>query len=303
VLETYVREAISRTGIKPSRERGQHFLIDDAVLAAVVSAARLRGDEWVVEIGPGLGTLTQSLASRCARLHAYELDDRLSGYLVRWVLPDTRNVVLHDQAFNRYVFEPVVQEAEAGGHPLKIVTNLPYQISSQFLQTVAEYSERLEQVVVMLQREVANRVLARPGEPNFGSFSLYMQTFVAVRRVIEVPPDSFYPPPRVNSSVISMTPLPAEDRPLPVNRTRYFKLVRGVFKHRRKQLLNALQLTFSHLTPAQAAAVLNEAGIDHTLRPQNLGIPEYVRLADMLEANLPAGPRTPKDDEDEGTGD
>lgn len=282
MLETYVQQALTRIGMRPSRERGQHFLIDDAVLAAVISAARLDGGEVVVEIGPGVGTLTQSLAGRCHRVEAFELDDRLSRYLAQWVLPEHHNIVLHDVSFNKYVFEPVIERARAEGRPLKIVTNLPYQISSQFLQTVAEYADTLELVVVMLQREVAQRVVARPETPNYGSFSIYMQTFVEPRWVLDVPPTSFAPPPRVNSAVIALTPLPPERRVQPVNPQRYFKLVRGVFKHRRKQLSNALQLTFPHLNHAAAVDALQAAGIPPQVRPQNLTQADYVRLADAL---------------------
>jgi 16S rRNA (adenine1518-N6/adenine1519-N6)-dimethyltransferase len=290
MLAGYVEQALRRTGIRPSRERGQHFLIDDAVLAAVVTAARLDGSEIVVEIGPGLGTLTQSLAARCFRLHAFELDDRLSRYLSQWVVPERPNLVLHDVAFNKYVFEPVIEEAKAEGRPLKIVTNLPYQISSQFLQTVAEYADDLALVVVMLQREVAQRVIARPGMANFGSFSIYLQTFLEPRWVADVPPGSFNPPPRVNSAVITLTPLAPGTGPRPRNSQRYFKLVRGVFKHRRKTIANGLALTFPHLGVEGSAAALERAGLDPMLRPQNLGQAEYVRLADAVE-DVTATPR------------
>jgi 16S rRNA (adenine1518-N6/adenine1519-N6)-dimethyltransferase len=294
VLEGYVKQALSRTGIRLSRERGQHFLVDDSVLAAVVSAARLDGSEIVVEIGPGLGTLTQSLAARAFRVHAYELDDQLSRYLMHWVVPEHANIVLHDQAFNKYVFEPVIEEAKAEGRPLKIITNLPYQISSQFLQTVAEYAADIALVVVMLQREVAQRVVAKPGMANFGSFSVYIQTFVDARWVADVPPASFLPPPRVNSAVIALTPMAAGDRHLPSNPQRYFKLVRGVFKHRRKTIANALQLTFPHLNTETAAEALRSANVGAQLRPQNLGQDEYVRLAEAVEQLIRAEGERPK---------
>ncbi|MDQ3023135.1 MAG: 16S rRNA (adenine(1518)-N(6)/adenine(1519)-N(6))-dimethyltransferase RsmA [bacterium] len=300
MLEGYIKQALARTGIRPSRERGQHFLIDDSVLAAVVNAARLDGSEIVVEIGPGLGTLTQSLARRAFRVHAFELDDQLSRYLQQWVVPEYPNFVLHDVSFNKYMFEPVIEEAKSEGRPLKIVTNLPYQISTQFLQTVAEYADDISLVVVMLQREVAQRVAAKPGMPNFGSFSVYMQTFVDVRWVIDVPPTSFMPPPRVNSAVISLTPLSDAQQPKPANPQRYFKLVRGVFKHRRKTIANALQLTFPHLNAPSAAEVLRLSEINTVLRPQNLSQDDYVRLADAVET-LPVADATcmPEGDEEE----
>jgi 16S rRNA (adenine1518-N6/adenine1519-N6)-dimethyltransferase len=220
---------------------------------------------------------------------------------MQWVVPEHNNIVVHDQAFNKYVFEPVIAEAKAEDRPLKIITNLPYQISSQFLQTVAEYAGDIELVVVMLQREVAQRVIAKPGLANFGSFSVYMQTFVDVRWVIDVPPASFMPPPRVNSAVLALTPLATELRHLPSNPQRYFKLVRGVFKHRRKTIANALQLTFSHLNADTAAAALQSADVDPQLRPQNLGQDDYVRLAESIEQMIKAEGQGPKDEEEPGS--
>ena len=286
VLEDYVREGIRRAGIKPSRARGQHFLIDDEVLGRVVRAAQLTGEEYVVEIGPGLGQLTRALAGRCHRLVAFELDDDIVRYLKGWVLPDTRNVVLEDVAFNKYVFEPVIAEAQAAGRSLKIVTNLPYQISSAFLHTVVEYADSLALTVVMLQREVAQRVVAGVGDPGYNSFSLYLKTFLEANWVCDVPPESFYPVPKIASAVISLATLTPDRQPQPVNHELYLSLVEGVFMHQRKQLTNALRLAFPHLSAEQVGQALEAAEISAKARPQELSMADYVRLADVL-AGLP----------------
>lgn len=282
MLEEYVREGLQQARLHPSRARGQHFLIDDNVLAQIVQAAQLRGDEAVVEIGPGLGTLTRSLAARAWRVYAFELDDALVRYLHGWVLPEAPNVVLEDIAFNKYALERVIAKVREAGRRLKIVTNLPYQISSAFLHTVVDYAAELELVVVMLQREVARRVAASANSPGFGSFSIYLQTFLAARPVCDVPADAFYPPPRVDSAVLALTPLKPEQQPQPKNRERYFKLVEGVFRHKRKQMLNALALCFSHLSPDACRAALQATGIDPAVRPAELSLQDYVRLADTL---------------------
>src|SRR5258708_15958784 len=114
VLEGYVQQALLRARVNPSRARGQHFLIDDSVLAAILRAAELDGSELVVEVGPGLGTLTQSLAARAWRVAAYELDDALVRYLRNWVLPEARNIELHDVAFNKYVYEQLLTKYGVG---------------------------------------------------------------------------------------------------------------------------------------------------------------------------------------------
>jgi 16S rRNA (adenine1518-N6/adenine1519-N6)-dimethyltransferase len=286
VLEGYVREALRRARIRPNKARGQHFLIDDNVLAQIITAAGLTGEECVVEIGPGLGTLTRSLAARCWRVYAFELDSQLVQYLDRWVLPETRNVVLDDVAFNKYVLERVIAEAQAAGRELLIVTNLPYQISGAFLHSVIDYRQALSRVVVMLQREVAQRITARPGSAGYSSFSLYLQTFLAVRPVCGVSRDAFLPPPQVSSAVVRLDPLSPTEQPQPVEPARYFTLVEGVFRHRRKQMSNALRLVFSHLKQEEANAALEQAGLSPEARPEDLGMDDYVRLADVVSTLL-----------------
>ncbi|MCH7471830.1 ribosomal RNA small subunit methyltransferase A [bacterium] len=287
-----MRQGLKRAKLRPSRAKGQHFLIDDSVLAVVVEAAALNGEEHVVEIGPGLGTLTRALAARCHRLHTYELDERLLRYLRAWVLAGEGNVVLHDVAFNKYVLEDVIAEAKAAGRPLKIVTNLPYQISSAFLHTVVDYAADLALVVVMLQREVAQRTVAGPGDPGYSSFSLYLQTFLSVRWVCDVPAVAFYPLPKVDSAVIAITPLAPDRQPQPRDRELYLALVEGVFRHRRKQIINALALAFPQLEKDACASALAESRIDPVARPQDLAMRHYIALSDCLisrqqQANAP----------------
>jgi 16S rRNA (adenine1518-N6/adenine1519-N6)-dimethyltransferase len=311
VLEAYVQQALQRAHIHPSRARGQHFLVDDSVLAQILRAADLAGTELVVEIGPGLGTLTQSLAARAWRVATYELDAGLARYLRQWVLPETRNVLLYDVAFNKYVYEQLLREqgipfvspdadvlpdeaappARPGpaAPPLKIVTNLPYQISSAFLHFAVDYAATYERIVVMLQREVAQRVVAQPGEPGYNSFSLYLQTFLAARWVCDVPAGSFLPPPRVESAVLHLRPLTAAEQPQPRDRALYLRLIEGVFRRRRKQFANALQQTFGHLAPEQTQAALDACGIAASARAQELGMAQYVALADAL-TGLRGGP-------------
>ncbi|MCC7476840.1 ribosomal RNA small subunit methyltransferase A [bacterium] len=282
MLEAYIHTALERARIRPSKARGQHFLIDDGVLAQIVRAAQLDSADAVLEIGPGLGSLTQSLAARCWRVYAFELDDAIVKYLRGWVLPETRNVVLDDIAFNKYALERVIAEVKAEGRRLKIVTNLPYQISSAFLHTVVEYSADIDLTVVMLQREVALRACAGVGDPGYNSFSLYLQTWLKPRWVCDVPRGAFYPEPQVESAVITLTPLKPQEQPQPRDRRLYDKMVKGIFRRRRKTILNALQLTYGHLSSEQALAALRSAGIDPQKRPQDLGMAEYVKLADAL---------------------
>jgi 16S rRNA (adenine1518-N6/adenine1519-N6)-dimethyltransferase len=313
VLEHYVRQAMQRARIVPSRARGQHFLVSDEVLSAILRAGQLDGSELVVEVGPGLGTLTQSLAARAWRVAAYELDDTLVRYLRNWVLPEAPNIELHETAFNKYAYENLLtaygvpfespdahllvgaelappenatlHEGGASSTPtVKIITNLPYQISSAFLHFAVDYVDTYERIVVMLQREVAQRVIARTGDKGYNSFSLYLQTYLEGRWVYDVPAESFYPPPRVESAVLHLRPLRPEEQPQPRDRELYLRLIQGVFKRRRKQLVNAAQQAFGHLTPEQVEAALSAAGISPSSRAGELGMAEFVKLADALSS-------------------
>lgn len=352
MLEQYVQRALQRARVRPSRARGQHFLIDDSVLARIIQAGQLDGSELVVEVGPGLGTLTQSLAARAWRVAAYELDETLTRYLNNWVLPEARNIELYETAFNKYAYELLLTEhgipftapdadaagedddegadeedepelelggAAAGFNPelfagagdggarntqrsgasprprdaqdagyagqpatVKIITNLPYQISSAFLHFAVDYAATFERCVVMLQREVAQRVVARPGDPGYNSFSLYLQTYLAARWVCDVPATAFNPPPRVESAVLSLRPLRPEEQPQPRDRSFYLKLIKGVFRRRRKQLPSALQQAFGHFTPERIVSALDACGIATNQRAQELSMAQYVALADEL---------------------
>jgi 16S rRNA (adenine1518-N6/adenine1519-N6)-dimethyltransferase len=349
VLEQYVQQALQRARVRPSRARGQHFLIDDGVLARIVQAAQLDGTELAVEVGPGLGTLTQSLAARAWRVAAFELDELLVRYLDNWVLPEAPNIELYETAFNKYAYERLLEEhgipfvppgatadedeeeaeaeielelggaaagfdpalfAGSGGAPrpvhrsgsvprprdardrgfdgnpatVKLVTNLPYQISSAFLHFAVDYAPTFERIVVMLQREVAQRVVARPGDPGYNSFSLYLQTWLAARWVCDVPAGSFSPPPKVESAVLHLRPLRPAEQPQPSDRAFYLRLIKGVFRRRRKQLPNALQQAFGHLTAERIHTALERCGIPSQARAEELGMAQYVALADALAA-------------------
>jgi 16S rRNA (adenine1518-N6/adenine1519-N6)-dimethyltransferase len=254
----------------------------------VIRAAELDGSEIVTEVGPGFGQLTRSLAARCHELHAFELDGKLVRYLRQALLPTAPNVVLRDAAFGSDALQHVAAKAQAERRPLKIVSNLPYQISSAFLHSVVDYAEALTLVVVMLQREVAQRVVAGVGDPGYNSFSLYLQTFLSTRWVCDVPVEAFLPPPQVAGAVVAITPLVAGQQPRPQDRGLYLKLVEGTFRHRRKQLANAVRLTLPQLGKVAALGALTAAGIDPSARPEELSMGGFVRLADALSEALEA---------------
>jgi len=268
-----------RARVRPDKKRGQNFLTDDNVLAAIIRAADLQPGDHVLEIGPGLGTLTRSLAARCARVYAFEIDDKLVSYLSQWVLPEVHNIDLRDVAFNKYMLEQVLETVESAKADLKIVTNLPYQISAAFLHTLVEYRSRIERAVVMLQREVGLRIVAKAGDEEYSSFSLYLQAHLDALWIADVPRSAFMPAPKVQSAVLRLKPGGIEGDTDPQVFARYLELVERVFKHRRKQLSNAVRLAYSHLTQEQVDALLAESGVDGTLRPQDVSGAQFMAIA------------------------
>jgi len=282
VLEHYVRQALSQAGIRPNPKRGQNFLVDDGVLAHIISAAQLEGNEYVIEVGPGVGALTRSLARRCRKLAAFEIDEVLIRYLRNWVLPEEPNIVLYDQAFNKYKLENILEEAKGLDTPVKFVTNLPYQISAAFLHSVIEYSADIESTVVMLQREVATRITAKPGDTDYSSFSIYLQAMLAVQWVCDVPASSFVPRPKVESAVVKLTNLDETRKPKPIDPELFAKLVERMFLHRRKHFANSLSLAYPHLREEEIAKYLEASAIDPAARPQELPVSSFVRLADEI---------------------
>ena len=181
------------------------------------------------------------------------------------------------------MLEQVLENVDKAGTRLKIVTNLPYQISAAFLHTLVEYRKRIERAVVMLQREVGLRIVASAGDEEYSSFSLYLQAHLDTQWIADVPRHAFFPAPKVQSAVLRLKPGGTEAGADPRVFAVYLELVERVFKHRRKQLSNAVRLAYSHLTQEQVDALLSAAGVDATLRPQDVSGETYMQIARKLD--------------------
>jgi len=274
-LEETTRARLRELGVAPRAERGQNFLIDDEALEAVVKNAGVRPEEVVVEVGGGLGTLTAPLVERAGKVYVFEVEPLYQEHLkARFV--EAPSFELIPTSFNRALLEDVLRRE--AGRPVKIVANLPYQISTAFLTTVIERIGSFVFVVVMLQLEVARRLRAQPGTKDYGSLSLFAQTYTNPEIVHFVPRTSFYPMPQVDSAVVRIWPKPEE---LSIaDPATYFSLIEEAFKYRRKTVLNALVLGFPHLNRERILGFLSSAGIDPQRRGETLSIEEYIRLSD-----------------------
>jgi len=243
--------------VTPRKRFGQHFLHDPGVLQRLIDAIDPAPGDAVVEIGPGGGALTRPLLGRLERLTAIEIDRDLAAQLEREFPSERLRVLCAD-----------VLEHDFSAYPsgLRVVGNLPYNISTPFLFYLARFADRLRDLHFMLQREVVDRMVARPSTPDYGRLSVMLQVRFAMKKLFKVPAGAFRPPPKVESAVVRLVPLQEN---FPCDRTLFEKIVREAFSARRKTLRNALPLG-----PQDYQAL----GLDPRLRPENLSPEDYLRV-------------------------
>jgi 16S rRNA (adenine1518-N6/adenine1519-N6)-dimethyltransferase len=270
--------ALRRHGARAAKGLGQHFLIDRGVLASIVDAADLTAQDDVLEVGPGPGVLTAALADRARSVTTVEIDERMVALLrdtlgerenVRIVRADALSVDLYTQGDRR---------------PTRIVANLPYQITTPLLERFIGDARRPPLVVVLVQEEVARRIVAKAANERAprerGYLSVFVESFAEADIVRRVPPRAFRPPPRVSSAVVALR---TRERPAfaPLEERAFLRFVSDVFRHRRKQLRSALGHE-AGVEKDRAERALNEAGIEPRRRAEELSLAQWVALATAL---------------------
>lgn len=274
-LSAETRALLAREGLAPRKRLGQHFLVDPTVVARMLDLAEIGPDDAVLEIGPGLGTLTDALAARAARLYVVELDRGLAGVLRRKFADNPAVHVVEGDALR------VDLVAAVGERPVKVVASLPYNVSVPILFRLLDLRAVFPDATVMLQREVAERLVADVRSRNYGAASLLFQLHAQLQRRFRVPAQAFYPRPQVSSEVIrvAFTPAPriAVDDP-----ARFAAIVRAAFGQRRKMLRNALQAIApsAALTPEAWERAFAEAGIEGAARGETLDMAAFAALSD-----------------------
>jgi 16S rRNA (adenine1518-N6/adenine1519-N6)-dimethyltransferase len=244
---------------------GQNFLVDERIIGNIISAIHPQPEDYMVEIGPGLGALTRPLLKILNHLHVVEIDRDIIMRLERDYPKD--KLVIH--AGDALEFDIGTLPA-----PLRIVGNLPYNISSPLLFHFASYVGRIIDMHFMLQNEVVERMVAEPSTPAYGRLSVMLQYRFRMAKLLDVPPESFRPVPKVNSAVVRMIPLPASNMTV-CNEKLFAAVVKAAFGQRRKTLRNTLR---GYLSEADFVAL----GIDAQLRAENLAVVEFAGLTDYL---------------------
>jgi 16S rRNA (adenine1518-N6/adenine1519-N6)-dimethyltransferase len=271
-----IKNELREHGIFPKKRLGQHFLVDRSILEKVIGTAQVGEEDVVLEVGPGLGEMTLALAHRVKRVIAVEIDPRLVAILEK-KMEDYPNVQVVRSDILRLDFNHFFKKGE---ERIKVVANLPFQISTPLLFHFIELREFISTLTLMLQREVAQRMVAASGRKEYGPLSIFIQMFSEISIRFFIKPSAFFPPPKVESAVVYMS---WKERPLiGKNDEAWFKkVVKACFGYRRKTLSNALK--HSELTlPESIELEMEEIGIDPQRRPETLTIQEFINLAKIL---------------------
>lgn len=267
------RYILQRFGIHMSKRLGQNFLIDASIVQGIVDAANVQENDRVLEIGPGIGTLTQALAETGAEVTCVELDKRLPE-----VLAHTLDAYDNVRVIQGDILKVNIPEI-MGDKPFKVVANLPYYITTPIIMALLEKHLPITDIVVMVQKEVAERMAAQPGGKTYGALSVAVQYYTVPEIALYVPPRSFMPPPEVDSVVVNckVGQTPAVEL---IDEKMFFRVVKAAFGQRRKTLNNALKSM--GVDKNIIADVLDKAGIEATRRGETLTMEEFGAIANIL---------------------
>lgn len=273
-------EIIKKYNFVFQKKYGQNFLIDGRVLDKIIGAAQIGPDDCVLEIGPGIGTMTKRLAEAAGQVIAVEIDKNLIPILQE-VLGEYDNITILNEDILK-VDIPALVEQYNGDRPIKVVANLPYYITTPIIMGLFESNVPIDNITVMVQKEVALRMQEGPGSKDYGALSLAVQYYAEPYIVANVPPNCFIPRPKVGSAVIRLTR--HKEKPVQVKNEQFmFRLIRASFNQRRKTLQNALHnMNELSLSKEEIVDALHTMGLSETIRGEKLSLSEYAKLSDLL---------------------
>ncbi len=273
-------EVLKKYNFRFQKKFGQNFLIDSHVLDKIITAADIKDDDMILEIGPGIGTLTQLLAYNARKVVSVEIDNNLIPIL-EYTLKDYDNVRIINEDILKLDIAKLVRE-ENNNRPIKVVANLPYYITTPIIMGLFEKHVPIESITVMIQKEVADRMSAGPGTKNYGALSLAVQYYSEPYLAANVPPNCFMPRPDVSSAVIRLTLVKNKVRVS--NEETLFKLIKAAFAQRRKTFMNCLKNSDSFdLSKDEWETVFSKVGLPLNIRGETLTLEEFVQLTDLIE--------------------
>lgn len=273
---------MKKYGITANKKLGQNFLIDENVIDTIVNTSEISSDDLVIEIGPGLGTLTQKLLQKAGKVIAIELDERMISILKdRFFIYHNFEIINEDVLkvdLNKLIKE---NKEQLGLKRTKIVANLPYYITTPIIMKLLEEKLNIESITVMIQKEVADRLTAIPGGKNSGAITYTVYYYATSEEVLTVPNNSFIPEPEVESEVIKLN-LRKEPVIKVKDEKKFFSLIKSAFMQRRKTLLNAIGNSGLNTTKEQMEQILKELDIDTKVRGEALTINQFAKISEKL---------------------
>ncbi|MGI8387349.1 16S rRNA (adenine(1518)-N(6)/adenine(1519)-N(6))-dimethyltransferase RsmA [Robertmurraya sp. P23] len=276
------QEILKKFGFSFKKSLGQNFLIDTNILKRIVDHANLTEKSGAIEIGPGIGALTEQLARNSEKVVAFEIDQRLLPILKETLAPYSNTTIIHEDVLKANVKE-VIGEQFTGIEDIMVVANLPYYVTTPIIMKLLEEKLPIRGIVCMLQKEVADRIAAKPGGKEYGSLSIAVQYYTEAETVMVVPKTVFMPQPNVDSAVIRLT---VREEPIVKVRNEdfFFKVTRASFAQRRKTILNNLtsQLPDGKIKKDKILQALEKAEIEPSRRGETLSIAEFAQLSDAL---------------------
>ncbi len=273
----YVKEILERYGFKFSKSLGQNFLIDGNIVRKIVDEGDITSEDYIIEIGPGMGTLTEELALRAKKVVAIEIDDTLLPILDETLGKYDNVEVIHGDVL-KIDIEKLIEENLNGG-PVKVVANLPYYVTTPIIAKLIEDNLNLESIIVMVQKEVAERMEAGPGGKEYGSLSVFVNFYSKPEIVVKVPKTVFMPQPKIDSAVIKLE----IKKELPdVDKDKFFKIVKAAFSKRRKTILNSLSTYGFNIEKETIKEALEKLNINVDTRAENLSVEDFIKISKTL---------------------
>lgn len=280
------KEILQKHGFSLKKSLGQNFIVEPNILANIVKAAGLDEHTNVIEVGPGIGALTEYVARSSKQVVAFEIDDRLIPVLEDTLSPYDNIRIVHQDVLKANLKEVLAETIDLE-EPLMVVANLPYYITTPIIMHFLESELRIDGLVIMMQKEVADRITAAPGSKAYGSLSIAIQYYMEAEIAFIVPKTVFVPQPNVDSAILKLT---RRDKPVVEVKDEkfFFELIRASFVQRRKTIWNNLLIRYGKTDEikAELTAGLEKAGIDPKRRGESLSIAEFAKLADSLRIEL-----------------
>ena len=273
---------MKKYNIRANKSLGQNFLINEEVVKNIVECSKIEKEDLVIEIGPGLGTLTKYLLEKAGKVICIELDTKMLQILEdRFSLYDNFELINNDVL--KVDLKNIIEKEKTQGKikQVKIVANLPYYITTPIIMKLLEEELELESITVMIQKEVADRLIAIPGEKNTGAITYSVYYYASSEAIMEVPNSSFIPEPEVTSKVIKLN-IRKEPAVTPKDKEKMFKIIKYAFTQKRKTLLNSLTNNKIFENKQQGIEILNSLQINENCRPEELTLEQFEKISDIL---------------------